>query len=65
MPLHQSYPLDLLLEEAEGAAAARAPLVVSRQSQPGTIENLKHPGLVDAGILEGQANDKAFACLDE
>ena len=28
MPLPEAHPLDLLLEEAEGAAAARAPLVI-------------------------------------
>src|SRR5690349_18966865 len=48
MLLAQMHPFDLLLEEAERAAAARAPSVVGRKSDPRGLQDLLDPRKVDA-----------------
>ena len=49
----EAYPFDLLLEEAEGAAAARTPFVVIGQTKARRIEQIDHPRLVDTVLAEG------------
>ena len=54
----QPHPFDLLLKEAEGAAASRAPGIVFREPETGSFENIKDTGLVDARILKRQFDNK-------
>src|SRR3712207_3397810 len=54
MPLHESHPLDLLLEEAEGATGPRSPFVIARESETARLQDVDHARLVDAGLTEGQ-----------
>ena len=56
MLLHKPHPFDLLLEETECAAAARPPLVIVGQADPGCLQNVKHAGFVHARLTEGKAN---------
>ena len=49
----EAHPFDLLLEEAEGAAAARPPFVVIGQTEVRRVKQIDHAGLVDAMLPKG------------
>ena len=52
MTLRQPDPLDFLLEEAEGAARPRAPVVIGRLADVRLLEQLDDPALVDARVAQ-------------
>ena len=54
MFLGESYPFDLLLKEAEGAARPRAPTVIFRFADAGTAENINYPLAVDTCFPKGK-----------
>lgn len=58
VPFPEAHPFDLLLEEAERAAAAGAPGIVFRKPETGAVEDLKDVRLVDSRFPERQPDDQ-------
>ncbi|KXE60561.1 hypothetical protein AW928_14330 [Pseudomonas aeruginosa] len=54
MTLFETDPFNFLLEEAECAAAARAPFVVLRIAQARGFEYVNDSGFIDASLAEGE-----------
>ena len=58
MALEKANPFDLLLKKAERAAAAGSPFIIVGKPQASVDEKFQHAGLVNAGLLQWQTNNK-------
>ena len=56
MALFEPHPFDLLLEEAERASTARAPIIIFRDAHAGRFQDIHHTLLVDPGLAERKTN---------